>query len=69
MKQLMGNYEFREMELPDEGVYSWVRFGKCCTGCYVGLASCGSSGDGCFKGVVGWESIGYYILQPYAFFY
>ena len=46
----MGNYEFREMELPDEGVYSWVRFGKCCTGCYVGLASCGSSRDGWFQG-------------------
>lgn len=22
-----------------------------------------------FKGVVGWGSIGYYILKPYAFFY
>lgn len=25
MKQLMENYGFREMELPDEGVYSCVR--------------------------------------------
>ena len=64
----MENCEFREIELPSKVFIAgcnWnVLHGSLYESCFVWQLW-----EWMFKGVVGRGLIGYYILQPYAFFY